>query len=148
MKEPIEITPEELEQITTFWDITALTAKRNLLVIKNNLHQESGTQNELLQEVRNHAARSQELLEGIHTSLKEFSVAPSIPKGFVKATIYGVLPERESHVGICLLTENNEKLRFFVTKQDIKMMLSASEGYESAIQISHLEGQIRPSQCR
>ncbi|EIO5095133.1 hypothetical protein LQN35_000399 [Vibrio parahaemolyticus] len=81
MSEPIEITPEELKQITTFWEITALTAKRNLLVIKNNLHQESGIQNELLQEVKKHSVRAQELLEGIHTSLKEFPVTPPVPKG-------------------------------------------------------------------
>lgn len=71
MNEPIEITPEELEQITTFWEITALTAKRNLSVIKNNLHQESGTQNELLQEVKRHSVRAQELLEGIHTQVQQ-----------------------------------------------------------------------------
>ncbi|WP_273994021.1 hypothetical protein [Vibrio parahaemolyticus] len=48
--------------------------------------------------------------------------SPRTPKGFVKAEIYGVLPERDSHIGICLLTENNEKLRFFVTKQDIELI--------------------------
>ncbi|EPF7752839.1 hypothetical protein ACSVMW_001842 [Vibrio parahaemolyticus] len=128
MNEPIEIPPEDLEQITTFWEITALTAKRNLLVIKNNLHQESGTQNELLLEVKKHAVRSQELLERIHTSLIGFSVTPPAPKGFVKATIYGVLPKRESQMGICLLTENDDKLRFFVPEEDIESMLNSVEG--------------------
>ncbi|HCH3991750.1 TPA: hypothetical protein NKV63_001711 [Vibrio parahaemolyticus] len=128
MNEPIEITPEELEQITTFWEITALTAKRNLLVIKNDLHQESGNQIELLREVKRHSVRSQELLEGIHKPLKEFPVTPTVPKGFVKAKIYGVLPKRESHIGICLLTESEEKLRFFVPDEDIESMLNSVEG--------------------
>ncbi|WP_193246703.1 hypothetical protein [Vibrio navarrensis] len=59
------IEKEELGQITTFWEVTALEAKRNLLIIKNLLDQESRTQNELLAEVKNLAARSQELLEVI-----------------------------------------------------------------------------------
>ncbi|EIO5095134.1 hypothetical protein LQN35_000400 [Vibrio parahaemolyticus] len=46
----------------------------------------------------------------------------------MKATIYGVLPKRESHIGICLLTENEEKLRFFVPEEDIESMLNGVEG--------------------
>ncbi|ALR15751.1 hypothetical protein [Vibrio natriegens] len=142
MNEPIEITPEELEQITTFWEITVLTAKRNLSVIKNNLHQESGNQIELLQEVRKHSVRAQELLEGIHTSLKE------VPKGFVKATIYGVLPKRESHIGICLLTENEEKLRFFVPEEDIESMLNSVVDHDTPTPTSHQADQTHQVRCR
>ncbi len=55
----------ELDQLTTFWEVTALEAKRNLLIIQNLLELEPRTQNELLAEVKRLSARSQELLEVI-----------------------------------------------------------------------------------
>lgn len=40
------------------------------------------------------------------------------PKGFVKAELYEILPERESYLGLCFLTEDSKRFRFLIKKQD------------------------------
>lgn len=74
--------------------------------------------------------------------------SPRTPKGFVKAEIYGVLPERDSHIGICIRTENDEKLRFFVTKQNIELMLNGVVDHDIPTPTSHQADQTHQVQCR